>query len=103
MSLTVDKADITNKDSTDWEEALGTIRHFSMTEQEIVLDESEEAYDGLLMAYQNHKDILVRTLMPDLTEYTGIGHLDSLEIDGPNDGAKTATVSISGKQVLTKT
>lgn len=103
LSLTVDKADAGNKDSKNWEENIPTIRHWSVSGDAVIVDEAGVAYNGLIKAFDNHKQVFVLVETPVGTTFDGVGNLDNLEMDGPHEGIYSASLTISGNAALTKT
>lgn len=98
IAFTVDKADATNKDSTNWEESVSTIRHVAISSNG-VLDETDPAWVKLLAAFfdtDHPLQIEAKITTPASITYIGQCNIDSLEYDGPHDGVMTFSVSLSG-------
>jgi len=102
LSTTADKADATTKDSNNWEENVSIIRHWTVSGDVVIVDESEAAYNGLIEAHDNNKQVHVQVVTPGGLTFSGTGNLDSLDMDGPHDGVYSASLAISGNGALVK-
>lgn len=100
LNLSMDEIDITCKDSSNWHEALPSMRSWGM-DFEALLEEDTTTYTKLIDAWLNGVKWKAQITTPSGKKFTGSCIVSSLTIDGPYDDKASFTGSLKGSGILT--